>query len=337
MVNLCKCLGRHGSVVLLAILSLVFVSNANAQRKTDQLDRGLVAVKVSSGVYVSWRVQADEYYGVTYKLYRNGALIAQNLYTSNYTDAGGSTSSTYTVAPVRNGVEGQACTAVSTWATQYLEIPVSNVQARSGVTVWKQSNPSTAMANYTINDISLGDVDGDGKIDFIVKRKNQTDQDNLFPANNYQMYCQIEVYASTINYGRLWWIDCGPNICYGADEQWDAVAFDWNEDGSCEVLYRGGANTVIHHADGTTETIGNVNENIRSGITHTANMTFSNAGEEWLMYINGRNGYTYDVISYPLPRGNASDWGDSYGHRSSKYFMGAPYLDGVHPYIFLGR
>ncbi len=337
MVNLCKCLGRHGSVVLLAILSLVFVSNANAQRKTDQLDRGLVAVKVSSGVYVSWRVQADEYYGVTYKLYRNGALIAQNLYTSNYTDAGGNTSSTYTVAAVRNGVEGQACTAVSTWANQYLEIPVSNVQARSGVTVWKQSNPSTAMANYTINDISLGDVDGDGKIDFIVKRKNQTDQDNLFPANNYQMYCQIEVYASTINYGRLWWIDCGPNICYGADEQWDAVAFDWNEDGSCEVLYRGGANTVIHHADGTTETIGNVNENIRNGITHTANMTFSNAGEEWLMYINGRNGYTYDVISYPLPRGNASDWGDSYGHRSSKYFMGAPYLDGVNPYIFLGR
>ena len=337
MVNLCKCLGRHGNVVLLAILSLVFVSNVYAQRKTDQLDRGLVAVKVSSGVYVSWRVQADEYYGVTYKLYRNGALIAQNLYTSNYTDAGGSISSTYTVAPVKNGVEGQVCAAVSTWATQYLEIPVSNVQARSGVTVWKQNNPSTAMANYTINDISLGDVDGDGKIDFIVKRKNQTDQDNLFPVNNYQMYCQIEVYASTINYGRLWWIDCGPNICYGADEQWDAVAFDWNEDGSCEVLYRGGANTVIHHADGTTETIGNVNENIRSGITHYANMTFSNAGEEWLMYINGSNGYTYDVISYPLPRGNASDWGDSYGHRSSKYFMGAPYLDGVNPYIFLGR
>ncbi|MBR6287459.1 MAG: rhamnogalacturonan lyase [Bacteroidaceae bacterium] len=313
------------------------MSNVQAQRKTDQLDRGLVAVKVSSGVYVSWRVQADEYYGVTYKLYRNGALIAQNLYASNYTDAGGSASSTYTVAAVKNGVEKQACAAVATWQNQSLEIPVSNVQARSGVTVWKQNDPSSAMANYTINDISLGDVDGDGKIDFIVKRKNQTDQDNLFPVNNYQMYCQIEVYASTINYGRLWWIDCGPNICYGADEQWDAVAFDWNEDGACEVLYRGGANTVIHHADGTTETIGNVNENIRGGISHVANMTFSNSGEEWLMYINGRNGYTYDVISYPLPRGNASDWGDTYGHRSSKYFMGAPYLDGVNPYIFLGR
>ncbi|MBQ3805587.1 MAG: hypothetical protein II844_07260 [Prevotella sp.] len=328
---------RLRGAVIIAAISLLTVSQADAQRKTDALDRGLVAVTQSSGVYLSWRVQADEYYDVKYNLYRNGSLVAQNLTVSNYTDTGGSSSDTYTVAAVKNGTVGSQCTSVTPWAQQYLEIPVSNVQARSGVTVWKQRDPSTAMANYTINDISLGDVDGDGKVDFIVKRKNQTDQDNLFPTTNYQMFCQIECYASSIDYGRLWWIDCGPNICYGADEQWDAVAFDWNEDGACEVLYRGGANTIIHHADGTTETIGSTTENIRSGITHTANMTFTNAGEEWLIYINGQTGYTYDVIEYPLPRGNASDWGDSYGHRSSKYFMGAPYLDGVNPYIFLGR
>lgn len=332
-----EALSRLRGIAVVAVASLLTVSPANAQRKTDALDRGLVAVTQSSGVFLSWRVQADEYYDVKYNIYRNGALVAQNLAVSNYTDTGGNASSTYTVAAVKNGIVGSQCSSVTPWAKQYLEIPVSNVQARNGVTVWKQRDPSSAMANYTINDISLGDVDGDGKVDFIVKRKNQTDQDNLFPTNNYQMFCQIECYASSINYGRLWWIDCGPNICYGPDEQWDAVAFDWNEDGACEVLYRGGANTVIHHADGSTETIGNTSENIRSGITHTANMTFSNAGEEWLMYINGKTGYTYDVISYPLPRGNASDWGDSYGHRSSKYFMGAPYLDGVNPYIFLGR
>ncbi len=335
--NNLKAFRRLGGIAVITACSLLTVTNADAQRKTDALDRGLVAVTQSSGVFLSWRVQADEYYGVKYNLYRNGSLVAQNLTVSNYTDTGGSSSDKYTVAAVKNGTVGSQCTSVTPWAQQYLEIPVSNVQARSGVTVWKQRDPSTAMANYTINDISLGDVDGDGKVDFIVKRKNQTDQDNLFPTTNYQMFCQIECYASSIDYGRLWWIDCGPNICYGADEQWDAVAFDWNEDGACEVLYRGGANTIIHHADGTTETIGSTSENIRSGITHTANMTFTNAGEEWLMYINGKTGYTYDVISYPLPRGNASDWGDSYGHRSSKYFMGAPYLDGVNPYIFLGR
>ncbi len=324
-------------VIFFYLLCLLSITTSFAQRKTDALDRGLVAVKVNSGVFVSWRVQADEYYGVTYNLYRNGSLIAQGLNASNYSDTGGSTSSTYTVAPVRYGVVGAQCAATSTWAKQYLEIPMANVQASNGVTVWKFSDPSTAMANYTINDVSLGDVDGDGKIDFIVKRKNQTDQDNLFPTTNSSMYCHIECYASSINYGRLWWIDCGPNICYGADEQWDAVAFDWNEDGACEVLYRGGANTVLHHSDGTTQVIGNASENIRSSIVHTANYTFSNTGEEWLMYIDGRTGKAYDAIEYPLPRGKASDWGDDYGHRSSKYFMGAPYLDGQNPYIFLGR
>ena len=85
---------KHYIILVLCLLSLAVA----AQRKTDPLDRGLVAVKVNSGVYVSWRVQADEYYGVTYNLYRDGSLIAQNLNTSNFSDTSGSTSSTYTVA-----------------------------------------------------------------------------------------------------------------------------------------------------------------------------------------------------------------------------------------------
>ncbi len=335
-----------GIRVMLPLLMAATMSGApataDAQRKTDLLDRGLVAMKNGSNVYVSWRVQPDEYYGVTYNLYCNGSKIASNLQTSNYLHQG-SSGGTYKVVPVMFGQEVSMATEnrgfnreATTWNQNYFEIPMANVQAMNGVTVWKPGGTNN-MADYTINDVALGDIDGDGKMDFIVKRKNQTDQNNLFPTNNYQMYCHIEAYASSINYGRLWWIDCGPNMCYGADEQWDAVAFDWNQDGKCEVLYRGTANTVLHHSDGTTRVIGNASENIRGGITHTANMTFTNAGEEWLMLIDGSNGKAYDVISYPLPRGNASDWGDGYGHRSSKYFMGAPYLDGKNPFIFLGR
>lgn len=333
-VNMFRMAWRQKTLVCMALMVIPYMMQA--QRKTDALDRGLVGVKVNSGVYLSWRVQADEYYDVTYNIYRNGALIAQNLKASNYNDASGNTNSKYTVAAVKNGVIGTLCDAVTPWAQQYLAIPVADVVDRTGKKVWSSAGVESQV-NYTINDIALGDVDGDGKIDFIVKRKNQQDQDELFPTGNLTTFCHIECYASSINYRLLWWIDCGPNICYGSDEQWDAVAFDWNEDGACEVIYRGGANTIIHHSDGTTETIGNVNENIRNGISHTANMTFANAGEEWLMYIDGRTGKTYDVIPYPLERGNAIDWGDGYGHRSSKYFVGAPYLDGVNPYIFLGR
>ena len=56
---------------LLFVFSLISVFGF-AQRYTDTVDRGLVAVKVTNGVFVSWRVFGEEYYGVTYNLYRNG-------------------------------------------------------------------------------------------------------------------------------------------------------------------------------------------------------------------------------------------------------------------------
>lgn len=350
-----------------------------AQRKTDNLDRGVVAVKKASGVFISWRIQADEYYDVKYNVYRNGTkLNSEPLNVSNYTDNSGTATNTYTVASVVNGVEGTQSEAVSPWDTgrvdktsktfacpAYFPIKVADVTDRAGNVVWKNENGTvTSTQNYTINDIALGDVDGDGKIDFIVKRKNQTDQDNLFPTDNTTAFCRIEVYTSKKNYQLSWYIDCGPNTVYGSDEQWDAVAFDWDQDGKCEVLYRAYGNTIIHKADGSTALIGSSNENIRAHITHTANMTFTNCGTEYLVYMNGETGAPYTTMEYPLKRlesseystsidwSNASDvsskisgyltavdkaWGDGYGHRSSKYFMGAPYLDGRNPSIYLAR
>ena len=70
------------------LITALSVVTADAQRKTDALDRGLVAVKVSNGVFVSWRQQADEYYDVTYNLYRNGTKVnSEPLTVTNYTDA----------------------------------------------------------------------------------------------------------------------------------------------------------------------------------------------------------------------------------------------------------
>ena len=360
------------------ILAVVTCMPILAQRTTDILDRGLVAVAMKSGVFCSWRILAEEYYDVTYNIYRDGVKLNDTpLEVSNYTDASGTSSNTYTVSAIVNSVEQSQCTAVTPWNTgrvdtsskvlfpcpAYKAIQVADVYDRNGTCVWKNEDGTiTSTANYTINDISLGDVDGDGQIDFIVKRKNQTDQDSYFPTDNTTAFCRIEVYASSADYGLLWYIDCGPNTVYGADEQWDAVAFDWDQDGRCEVLYRAYANTIIHKADGSTVTIGSENENIRPYITHSANYTFSNCGNEYLVYMDGKTGTPYVTMEYPLKRLETSEfsteidwdspsgtevssyleavntaWGDSYGHRSSKYFMGAPYLDGRTPSIYLGR
>ena len=61
--------------ILVGLLAMFLATGAQAQRVTDKLDRGLVAVKTSGGVFCSWRINAEEYYAVTYNLYRDGISL----------------------------------------------------------------------------------------------------------------------------------------------------------------------------------------------------------------------------------------------------------------------
>ena len=46
-----------------------------AQRMTDKLDRGVVAVPANGGNFVSWRIMGEEYYDTEYNLYRDGVKV----------------------------------------------------------------------------------------------------------------------------------------------------------------------------------------------------------------------------------------------------------------------
>ncbi len=55
-------------LLLLSILLAAFAVLGFAQRTTDILDRGLVAVPSGSGSFVSWRIFGEEYYDTEYNL-----------------------------------------------------------------------------------------------------------------------------------------------------------------------------------------------------------------------------------------------------------------------------
>ena len=301
-----------------------------AQRTTDLLDRGVVAVPSGSGNFVSWRIMGEEYYDTQYNLYRDGVKVNSTpLTVSNYTDTGGSASSQYQVAAVVRGVEQEKSTAVTRWANNYLDIPMQAVINRNGADV---------TADYTLNDVSLADVDGDGVAELIVKRNSGTILD--YASNKYSFH-RLECY--NIKGDRLWWIDLGPNMVSGPDEQYDIVGFDWDCDGKAEVLLRGADNMIIHKADGTTEEIGNMSYDSRNTLSSDGNMAYTHTGSEFLLYLNGETGEPYVKMDYPLPRLESGEtdlnaaWGDGYGHRSTKHFFGAPFLDGRKASIFLGR
>ncbi len=324
------------------LLSLVTLT-CSAQRKTDIVDRGLVAVPANGGgTLVSWRIFGEEYYDTEYNIYRNGTkLNSQPLRISSYVDTSTDNNARYQVEAIVRGVAQPLSAEVKRWANGYFDVPVSSVVDRDG---------NDVTGEYDINDISLGDVNGDGIAEFIVKRNYTGD---IYNSANTTKFHHLECY--TLSGERLWWIDCGPNLMAGPDEQWDIVAFDWDQDGKAECIMRGADNMILHLANGTALRIGNMNYVApRDEYTHQ--------GAEYLLYLEGAtgrpyawngSGNAYTPMAYPLPRfenGEAANplnatsseyeaaWGKAdTGHRSSKHYFGAPFLDGRKASIFLGR
>lgn len=312
-------------------LLLFFLGMASAcawgQRTTDVLDRGLVAVKTASGVYCSWRITADEYYDVQYNIYRDGTkLNSEPLSVSNYTDKGGTASSTYTVEPVVRGTAQAKSAAVTPWAANYKEIRMDH---------------GSLTSTYVPNDACVADVDGDGELEILLKFDNSSDAAAGYMPSGYNgEYAIVEVYK--LDGTKLWWLDFGPNMADFQNNENNIVAYDWDGDGKAEAVMRAADGTTIHMADGTTYVVGDKSKNYRAA-GGSSGQWFVHDGAEYLLYLNGETGKPYQCMEYPLKRLETGEtdlekaWGDGYGHRSTKHFFGAPYLDGRKPSIFLAR
>ena len=317
---------------VILLFTVILTLGVSAQRTTDVLDRGLVAVKVSGGIYCSWRIMGEEYYDVTYNLYRNGTKIASGLTTSNYTDASGATTNSYTVSAVVRGVEQKQCAAVTPWNTNYKEIKLTH---------------KDILSTLVPNDACCADVTGDGVLEILMKFDNQTEISQSYPkggatvngvsTGEYSIFECLKMDGT-----RLWWVNCGPNMGDFQNNEQNIVAYDWDQDGKAEALMRAADGTTIHAADGKTYVIGDSTKNYRAANGGGANW-FMHDGAEYLVYMNGATGVPYVIMDYPLKRLESGEtnlekaWGDGYGHRSSKHFFGAPYLDGRNPSIFLAR
>lgn len=380
--------------LLTAALMLLTSHAAMAQRFTDRLNRGLVAIPTgstdgSTSNVVTWRRLADEYYDVTYNLYKNNSLVASGLTNTCYNDSKSApVTTTYQVAAVVNGVEQTKCDAVTPWSQEvyklsdarysnaYLDITLANVYDRNGTDV---------TSNYNPNDAEVADLDGDGELEIIVKRLNTVDASadddgKIYTASSTQ-FVVIDAYDVNWQTGQaslMWRIDCGPNMVSMNSTETNVIAYDWDEDGKAEVVLRGADNMIVYGSDGKTVlyTIGDKSYNFResSYFNHKdgSQYAWTHFGREYLIYMNGETGAKYQVTDYPLPRleesewktlsvsvdyndysalanagyGNyftkstgvlAKAWGDNYGHRSTKHFMGAPVLDGRTASLFLAR
>lgn len=353
MTKLLTDLRRSARVLLCASLFMWTCVPASAQRVTDNLDRGLVAVNMGGSTFLSWRILADEYFGVTYNVYRDGTkLNTEPLTVSNYTDSG--TGTNYTVSAVVNGVEqAQSASVSSLWPVSEKGHQVDKyLSGRIDLTLATvyDRNGNDVTANYSPNDAEFADLDGDGQLEMIIKRLNTVDAANVYPQSNTTEFVVLDAYDINWQTGTatlMWRIDCGPNMVSLNSTEINIIAYDWDGDGNAEVVLRGADNMIVYDNTGKNRlyTIGDMTVNTRNTFNPSdgAQYAWTHTGNEYLLYLNGQTGALYQKTDYPLKRLEyystlSAEWGGKgYGHNSSKYFFGAPYFDGRTPSLFMAR
>ena len=248
----------------------------------EHLDRGLVGAATPQGVFLSWRLKATEVTGATaegltgtdFTVYRDGAPIATVTDSTNYLDTTVTGTAAagvrYSVAAVVDGVEVEVSADVTPWSQASTDLPLT--KPADGVT------PAGEAYTYSANDMSVGDVDGDGSYEYFVKwdPSNSKDVSQIgYTGNTY-----VDTYSAE---GRLLSrIDLGVNIRAGAHYTQFMVS-DFDGDGRSEMMLKTapGTKTTTYGADGeiTSESYVTLPEaDVAAGYTHGDDYRLSAAG-----------------------------------------------------------
>lgn len=289
-----------------------------AARQAEYLDRGVVALPSGSGVLISWRMLGDDPGNISFNVYRNGSKITSSPITNstNYLDSSGTTSAAYTVRAVINGIELAANPAKATWANPYLAVNLS--RPNGGTT------PSGEAYTYSPNDLSVGDLDGDGEYEIVVKWDPSNAKDNS--QSGYTGNVFIDAYE--MNGTRLWRIDLGKNIRAGAHYT-QFMVYDLDGDGKAEV--------AMKTAPGTRDAAGTVLGGSNANTDYRSSAGYILTGPEYLTVFNGQTGVAMATTDYLPARGTVSSWGDNYGNRVDRFLAGVAYLDGTRPSLVMTR
>ena len=301
-------------------------------QQAEWLDRGVVALKSEDGIFVSWRLLADEYdKDVTFNLYRNGEkLNAAPLTVTNFADTNGVPEDKYTVETLVNGVAIEKNEEKAA-AADYLSIPLQKPE--SGTT-------ATGDYTYSANDASVGDLDGDGEYEVII----------LWRPSNAMTALEDVITGPTIfdayklDGTLLWRMNMGMNLTSGPQYH-QFVVGDMDGDGKSNFLIKTadattvyGATNGIYDSSKVISVIGNA-EDDGKWINEGGHVV---GGPEYISVFNGETGEVIDTIDFAfpvekVPGDQGASWGDNFYNRSDRFLSGLAYLDGITPSAIYGR
>ncbi|MFI5880105.1 rhamnogalacturonan lyase [Streptomyces sp. NPDC051554] len=304
------------AALILAGLTTGGTAQAATARQVEALDRGVVSVHTDSGNLVSWRWLGTDPDDVSFNVYRAGTKVnsAPISGSTNYFHAGAPAQADYTVRAIVGGVEQADSVHAVQFRTGYKDVPIT--PPAGGTT------PDGVAYTYEANDASVGDLDGDGRLDFVLKWQPTNAKDNS--QSGYTGDTILD--GITLDGTRLWRIDLGRNIRSGAHYTQFQV-YDYDGDGKAEV--------AMKTADGTVDGAGTVIGNSAADYRNSSGYVLS--GPEYLTMFNGSTGKAMGTVDYVPARGTVSSWGDSYGNRVDRFLAGTAYLDGSRPSLIMAR
>jgi rhamnogalacturonan endolyase len=321
-------------------------------RQMEALDRGIVAVRKSpEEVFISWRLFVTDNNRTGFNLYRDNNKLNNKPITlvTNYTDKT-TTDGVYTVKAIIKGKEEIPNSSCKVWQQPYLKISLNRPPGGTmeKEVVSNRPNQSTRIAensssskqpfdnnperpqqdrrrySYSPGDASVGDLDGDGQYEIVLKWDPSNARDNA--QDGYTANVILDAYR--LDGKQLWRIDLGKNIRAGAHYT-QFMVYDLDNDGKAEIACKTADGTI----DGTGKVIGDSSANY---INEKGKIV---SGPEFLTIFNGETGEALKTVDYVPGRGDQCAWGNNEcnGNRVDRFLACIAYLDGVHPSLVMCR
>jgi len=315
------------------ILNFLFTClTAIAQRQMENLDRGVIAIrKANDSVYIGWRMLGIEPDEIAFNIYHqsaNGKPVRLNKKPVNEStnfeegNVNFKIDNSYFVRAVIKGKEQEKSKLFTLKANtppqQYIEIPLRTP------------------TGYSPNDVTVGDLDGDGEYELIL---HQTGRSIDTPSTGISGIPIFQAYK--LNGTFLWEISLGKNIREGAHYT-QFMVYDLDGDGISEFACKTADGTI----DGAGKVIGDSTKDWRN-LDRTSGPFYGKVldGPEYFTIFSGKTGEalaTADYIPdrYPLNgwNGHGGNGGsDSTGNRVDRMLACVAYLDGVHPSVVMCR
>lgn len=301
---------------------LLFSQALFAQRQMEYLNRGAVATpNTEGGILISWRLLGDDPDNIAFNIYQGKTKLNDKPLTTstNFLDKSPVQGSVYSIKSVVKGKEQKDVAKALSLNQNYLEIPL---QIPEGGTT-----PDGKPFTYTANDASMGDLDGDGEYEIILKWEPSNAKDNS--QDGYTGNVFLDSYK--LNGTRLWQIDLGKNIRAGAHYT-QFMVYDLDGDGKAELACK--------TADGTTDAKGKVIGDASKDYRTSAGRILE--GAEFFTIFDGQTGAELATTDYLPSRAPIESWGttrsnDRNGNRADRFLACVAYLDGIQPSVVMCR